>query len=397
MFLETNKNQVAELRDVLEKEYKFLVVEILLDKTGGPQKQLNKHLASFVHDHDDEDTLLVIYYAGHGWRKKNKDNEKEFYLIEYDYLARPWYSLLTSCRRVTETASWGHKHNKVAWDLSERILEGADGDVLGIFDCCHAGHLSQFRSPLRFEYLGACASDQVTNPPGPRSFTSALIWALKKLKSEGPFSTSALQRKIKDAPDYPKNQYPHLGPRLGSATDYIMIAPHEEDGPGNQVHNEQQSPAICDSFDLRIYVRDMNDQVIKAWAKAMNRHRSDKDLKVERYDFRGTNLSRCLLVWRGRARDSTEGRLGQPSTIASLSVQDPSSNQNDNSSHLQSSTQRDPLTPSSYQSESQRLSGNDEGNDGSRESRPTAKKRKRNAESGKSQDRRGKRSSNRLL
>ncbi len=30
------------------------------------QVQINKHLATFVYDEDDEDTLLIVYYAGHG-------------------------------------------------------------------------------------------------------------------------------------------------------------------------------------------------------------------------------------------------------------------------------------------------------------------------------------------
>jgi hypothetical protein len=30
------------------------------------QAQVNKHLSEFVFDHDDTNTLLIIYYAGHG-------------------------------------------------------------------------------------------------------------------------------------------------------------------------------------------------------------------------------------------------------------------------------------------------------------------------------------------
>jgi hypothetical protein len=30
------------------------------------QVQINKHLADFVYEEDAEDTLLIIYYAGHG-------------------------------------------------------------------------------------------------------------------------------------------------------------------------------------------------------------------------------------------------------------------------------------------------------------------------------------------
>lgn len=30
------------------------------------QAQVNRHLAEFVDDYDDTNTLLIIYYAGHG-------------------------------------------------------------------------------------------------------------------------------------------------------------------------------------------------------------------------------------------------------------------------------------------------------------------------------------------
>lgn len=78
---------MKRLRAVLEKTYQFTVVEALLDKTGGHQKQLNAHFASFVNEHDTKDTLLLIYYAGHGWRKKNKDDENinDFFLLEHVY------------------------------------------------------------------------------------------------------------------------------------------------------------------------------------------------------------------------------------------------------------------------------------------------------------------------
>lgn len=70
------------MRNLLQENFKFHVVEQLLDKDIGPQKQLNKCLADFVAEYDSKDTLLIIYYAGHGWSEKNEDNEKEFYLIE---------------------------------------------------------------------------------------------------------------------------------------------------------------------------------------------------------------------------------------------------------------------------------------------------------------------------
>lgn len=35
-------------------------------KNRSVQVQVNKHLADFLYEEDAEDTLLIIYYAGHG-------------------------------------------------------------------------------------------------------------------------------------------------------------------------------------------------------------------------------------------------------------------------------------------------------------------------------------------
>lgn len=293
-----------------------------------------------------------------------------------------------------------HGYNQVAWDSAERILEHADGDILGIFDCCNAGHLSQFRrAPLRFEYLGACGSDQTTQGPGPDSFTSALIWALEQLSRDGPFSTSALQRKIIHAPKFPKKQVPHLGPRLCAPTDFIMLAPHElpkETGSSDKQSNAPKPSIAYDSFDLRIYVTDMSEQVITAWAKAMNRHASNKDLKMDRCDFRGTNVSRCLDAWSSRARRSTEIRLNQPTDV-SFVAQEQFSDPSVISSHLELPADRNPMTPSSSRCESQLVSGDDIDNDSPENVGPGIRKRKRNGGNGRSKGRREKRSSRRRL
>jgi hypothetical protein len=59
--------QVNALAKVLRETYKFEVVERLLNHKKRAQTQVNQHLANFVADHDDKHTLLIIYYAGHGW------------------------------------------------------------------------------------------------------------------------------------------------------------------------------------------------------------------------------------------------------------------------------------------------------------------------------------------
>lgn len=64
--------QVKTLRAVLEKDYHFAVHEKYLHTRQSPQNQLICHLADFVRDEDDENALLIVYYAGHGRVGKGK-------------------------------------------------------------------------------------------------------------------------------------------------------------------------------------------------------------------------------------------------------------------------------------------------------------------------------------
>ncbi|KAI4188650.1 MAG: hypothetical protein LQ346_005271 [Caloplaca aetnensis] len=101
---------------------------------------------------------------------------------------------------------------------TEDILRPAGADVLEIFDCCYAGTLGLTRGENRlFEYLAAAKDQGTTALPGPKSFTSALTFALEALKNEkheSRFTTDELLRKIKtEAPHFPKDQTPILSDR----------------------------------------------------------------------------------------------------------------------------------------------------------------------------------------
>jgi hypothetical protein len=46
--------------------YKTTRRALKIDSRRSAQAQVNRHLAEFVDDYDDTNTLLIIYYAGHG-------------------------------------------------------------------------------------------------------------------------------------------------------------------------------------------------------------------------------------------------------------------------------------------------------------------------------------------
>ena len=107
-------------------------------------------------------------------------------------------------------------------------------DVLLIFDCCYAGHVAATRSLSMqnkiFEVLGACQPDEVATVPGPNSFTSALVWALKELAtSPNGFTVSQLHLKLYDYGNLPDNQHPYFGEKFGfHSPRRLKIAPMPE-------------------------------------------------------------------------------------------------------------------------------------------------------------------------
>lgn len=80
-----------------------------------------------------------------------------------------------------------------------------------------------------FEYLAAAKDQGLTHFPGATSFTSALIFALKRLvrdKKKGRFTTDELLRNIKTAPNFPKDQTPVMSNRDNKKTSAGRIMLH---------------------------------------------------------------------------------------------------------------------------------------------------------------------------
>jgi hypothetical protein len=50
----------------LAQDYQFSTKEVYLNDTKKAQLQVIKTLAEFTYEHDDKETLLIVYYAGHG-------------------------------------------------------------------------------------------------------------------------------------------------------------------------------------------------------------------------------------------------------------------------------------------------------------------------------------------
>ncbi|MCJ1462367.1 hypothetical protein MMC07_000967 [Pseudocyphellaria aurata] len=204
--------EVNRLRSVLENRFNYHVQVQLLDNQTDNRLQvrINRIVADFVDDRGGPNTLLIVYYAGHG---------------------RPgsYYGSLELFGASSPKDS-KKRMDSLVWNKTEDILRQTDNDVLEIFDCCYAGNLGLSRGqPRLFEYLAAAKPLATTPIPGDKSFTSALIYALEALVEDnegGRFTTDELLRKIQRAPNFSKEQKPVLSDREGNmSTGRIMLHP----------------------------------------------------------------------------------------------------------------------------------------------------------------------------
>lgn len=164
------------------------------------------------------------------------------------------------------------------WDVAEKVLHEVNCDVLVIMDCCDAGYTSTFRSPGHaFEYLGACQEKKFTHGPGKNSFTSALIWALRKLNSGEPFTTATLREKIKQYGEFPPDQEPILFPRNRNFPEHIWISRPTPKGTSSPVKRKRPSNAPefrdenCSFIDFRLsFSRHLNSNDARMIARLMS-------------------------------------------------------------------------------------------------------------------------------
>ncbi|KAI4955672.1 hypothetical protein J4E91_001533 [Alternaria rosae] len=179
--------------------YKSNIVE--LDVNPKPQHQLESAVINFIRDNDGPENLLIVYYTGHG------DYSEERKCLELT-------GSLPSDNSVLHDRGF-RKNARANWTKAEDRLRSDDveSDVLTILDTCYASNFAKSgrEGHKKFELLSACAVDQLAEPPGEKSYTRALIDALKALHEtnpEGAISTFLLHQRInidsrrKDTPSH---------------------------------------------------------------------------------------------------------------------------------------------------------------------------------------------------
>ncbi|KAH7004659.1 hypothetical protein EDB82DRAFT_56746 [Fusarium venenatum] len=164
------EDEVNELRRVFNL-YNFTTTKFRIP-TSNSHRKLNQKVLSFVEEHENEDTLLIIYYGGHGVINKARQST--------------W-----SCKRDKSYAT-------VEWSAIQTLFETAKCDVLLLLDCCAAASAAPLteRTTYMMETIAACGFETWTSSPGAQSFTHTLIEVLKEWASQIPFSAAMLHNEI---------------------------------------------------------------------------------------------------------------------------------------------------------------------------------------------------------
>ncbi|KAM5363185.1 hypothetical protein ACJZ2D_012150 [Fusarium nematophilum] len=165
------ERELNELHNVFRDLYGFTTEQYLIP-TQNSHRRLNHKALSFVEEHEKEDTLLIVYYGGHGVINKARQST--------------W-----SCKRDKAYAT-------VEWSAIQTLFEMAKCDVLLLLDCCagaSAAPLTERPTNIK-ETIAACGFETWTPRPGPQSFTYTLIEVMKEWASQLPFSAAMLHSEI---------------------------------------------------------------------------------------------------------------------------------------------------------------------------------------------------------
>jgi hypothetical protein len=144
--------------------------------------------------------------------------------------------------------------------------------------------------PRSFEFLGACSTGNVTRSPGPESFTTALIWALKDLNQmQGRFTVSELTRKIREAPGFPSDQKPVHFDRAAHGIERILLTPLAVVGD----NNDAPSPVSNDTtpqglLQLNFIFAELpSRKMIEKFATTLNRAMKKEQMPINRIAWGG--------------------------------------------------------------------------------------------------------------
>lgn len=286
------------LQKVMRDRYKFQVTLKLMDCDTSPQQQAFQHLGNFVAANNKPDTLLIVYYAGHGSPSARNPS-----------------------RIVLSGKRWFHPEDKVSqsieWDEVEFVLRTTTSDVLVVFDCCQAGLLCRSakgelaNSNRIFQYLGACGPGEQTHRGGKHSFTNAMTWALAELAKESAFPVNQLVNKIREHKDFPQDQLPVLfSGRYNPVSENIHLAPIRSAKASTEMtgRKRENAPPIRSVIELRFhFAKEFGEDEIRKSARVLKHCIDERALPCQNMSFIDAYSleSNALAVEQRKAKTST--------------------------------------------------------------------------------------------
>lgn len=131
----TTREEVNQLKTTFEEKLFWNTQVEYLDTTieGRLQVRVNAIVAGFVDAHDGPNTLLMVYYAGHGRPGGDYGDLELMGSVQCEILC---VIVTDLCRQITANAPHDqHKRlGSLVWNKTEKILLPAEADVLEIFD-----------------------------------------------------------------------------------------------------------------------------------------------------------------------------------------------------------------------------------------------------------------------
>jgi Caspase domain len=306
------QGEINDLKNVFETRFHFHVTSkhLTRDRKRKAQQQMNKIVAMWVAETDSRQTLLIVYFAGHG--RPNKKGGLEI------------------AGHHKSPSDLRDYLDKVVWNMTEHNLQALDADLLQIFDCCHAGTIETRGSDSgASEFLAATGANSTTPKPGKSSFTSALIWALKELaERKRPFTTTDLSSKITEAPDFPPQQKPVLFKRgddhfreqqlivLEPLRSNMSQAPTTPLSAGSVKHEGSNRDVMTLKF---VFTTRPDESDIRKIGEDMNHLVARNNLKINRIIFGGIWPDMVLLaVSKFRALGRRQSKRNSTSDVADL-------------------------------------------------------------------------------
>ena len=243
---QTEAQQIGEVFDAV---FQFSIQEFKIPSKAS-ELALEVEVGRWILQYGGFDTLLIVYYGGHG--------DEDF------DISREW-------DRQGVWAANQQGDPKLNWYNIQPKFSHTQSDVLLIFDCCFSGQAARGHINVngRVELLAACSPTDKVPGPGPKSFTTGLIKELKSavesLKTSplpDPITVSSLHR-----------QLVRKETRLSKMASLVVLQP----GINNKsirlepLYIRSHTPQPVSSINLQIYMKDhLNELTLRkifTWLK----------------------------------------------------------------------------------------------------------------------------------